>query len=69
MIKPARAATIISLLILPFAGSDGGSFPEDGAKVAVVELGEDRYAQVWIDPLSEDELQRLFVLAQGIGLE
>ena len=32
--------------------TDGGG---EYKRVAVVELGEDRYAQVWIDPLSEDE--------------
>jgi hypothetical protein len=37
-------------------------------RVTVVELGEDRYAQVWIDATSNDELQQLIALAQGIAL-
>ena len=38
-------------------------------RVTVVELGRRHYAQVWIDAGSEQELQRLVALAQGIALE
>jgi hypothetical protein len=38
-------------------------------RVTVVELGEDRYAQVWIDAGSDEELQQLFGLAGGLALE
>mgnify|MGYP003582931026 CR=1 FL=1 len=37
-------------------------------RVTIVELGDDRYAQVWIDATSDDELQQLLSLAQGIAL-
>ncbi|MBO9716532.1 MAG: hypothetical protein J7507_06910 [Pseudoxanthomonas sp.] len=37
-------------------------------RVTVVELGEDRYAQVWIDASSDDELRQLIALAEGIAL-
>ena len=37
-------------------------------RVTVVELGENRYAQVWIDAGSDEELQRLLALAGGLAL-
>lgn len=37
-------------------------------RITIVELGDDRYAQVWVDASSEDELQQLLSLAQGIAL-
>jgi hypothetical protein len=37
-------------------------------RVTVVELGEDRYAQVWIDAGSDEELQQLFALAGSLAL-
>ena len=37
-------------------------------RVTVVELGEDRYAQVWVDVSSDAELRQLLSLAQGIAL-
>jgi hypothetical protein len=37
-------------------------------RVTIVELGEDRYAQVWVDAASDDELRGLLTLAQGIAL-
>ncbi|AKC85769.1 hypothetical protein [Pseudoxanthomonas suwonensis] len=37
-------------------------------RVTVVELGKKRYAQVWVDAASDDELQQLLSLARGIAL-
>jgi len=37
-------------------------------RVTIVELGDKRYAQVWVDATSDDELQQLLSLAQGIAL-
>jgi hypothetical protein len=37
-------------------------------RITVVELGDDRYAQVWVDASSDDELRRLLSLARGIAL-
>lgn len=37
-------------------------------RVTVVELGKNRYAQVWVDAASDDELQQLLSLARGIAL-
>ena len=37
-------------------------------RITVIELGEDRYAQVWVEASSDAELQQLLTLAQGIAL-
>ena len=37
-------------------------------RITIVELGEDRYAQVWVDASSDDELRALLSLAQGLAL-
>lgn len=37
-------------------------------RITIVELGEDRYAQVWVDASNDAELRQLLTLAQGIAL-
>ncbi|GAB3514054.1 hypothetical protein MNQ95_01425 [Pseudoxanthomonas daejeonensis] len=37
-------------------------------RITIVELGDDRYAQVWVDASNDYELQQLLSLAQGIAL-
>jgi hypothetical protein len=37
-------------------------------RVTIVELGDDRYAQIWVDASSDDELRQALSLAQGIAL-
>lgn len=37
-------------------------------RVTIVELGNNRYAQVWVDAASDEELQRLLLMAEGIAL-
>lgn len=37
-------------------------------RLTIVELGEDRYAQVWIDASSDEELRQLLSMAQDIAL-
>lgn len=48
---------------LPDVAQDAGS-----KRITVVELGDNRYAQVWVDASSDAELQQLLLLAQGIAL-
>jgi hypothetical protein len=40
----------------------------ESKRVTIVELGKDRYAQVWVDATSEAELKQALSLAQGIAL-
>lgn len=47
---------------------DAAGTPVDTRRVAVVELGEDRYAQIWIDATTEAEIPRLQGLVQGLQL-
>ncbi|MES5814742.1 hypothetical protein [Pseudoxanthomonas sp. Soil82] len=37
-------------------------------RVTIVELGDDRYAQVWVDAANDAELRQLLSLAEGIAL-
>lgn len=37
-------------------------------RITVIELDENRYAQVWVDARNDAELQQLLVLAEGIAL-
>ena len=37
-------------------------------RVTIVELGDDRYAQVWVDAANDAELRQLLSLAEGITL-
>ena len=36
--------------------------------MTIVELGDDRYAQVWVDAANDAELRQLLSLAEGIAL-
>ncbi|WP_343237080.1 hypothetical protein [Xanthomonas sp. XNM01] len=38
-------------------------------RVTVIELGKDRYAQIWVDAPDPEALQRSLALAQGIALD
>ena len=38
-------------------------------RVTIVELGDDRYAQVWVDAANDAELRQLLSLAEGIALD
>ena len=40
----------------------------ESKRVTVVELGKKRYAQIWVDATSEEELKTLLPLVQGIAL-
>ncbi|WP_372012689.1 hypothetical protein [Pseudoxanthomonas sp. 10H] len=37
-------------------------------RITIVELGEDRYAQVWVDAGNDEELRQLLAMAEGIAL-